>query len=206
MSRPDPRFFDPRFFHLGSVMKVYNGAGQIEASNDYDAYGNTSSVSKNGKNADMRYAGMYYDAPTGLYLTLYRAYDPATARWMSRDPIEENGGINLYTYVNGNPISLVDPYGLAAEFEIVRNVAPANLLNMLSNTPTNAPQIPGEYVGVNFPWSMPNMIKVCDECQPEDPNTGSVCHSTPQTPLPELTLPNHSTCTCTKWHYQLVGQ
>ena len=32
--------------------------------------------------------------------------------WPSRDPIEENGGVNLYGYVNNDPINLFDPYGL----------------------------------------------------------------------------------------------
>jgi RHS repeat-associated protein len=97
--------------HLGSVMKFYNSQGKIEAANDYDAYGNTLSRATNGINADFRYAGMYYHEASKLYLTLYRAYDPATTRWVSRDPIEEEGGINLYAYVDGNPVSLVDTTG-----------------------------------------------------------------------------------------------
>lgn len=35
-----------------------------------------------------------------------------TARWMSRDPIGEAAGSNLYSYVLNNPISLTDPLGL----------------------------------------------------------------------------------------------
>jgi uncharacterized protein RhaS with RHS repeats len=35
-------------------------------------------------------------------------------RWISRDPIGEAGGVNLYQYVNGNPLSRIDPYGLAS--------------------------------------------------------------------------------------------
>ena len=101
--------------HLGSVMEVFNSRGGIEATNDYDAYGNTTSTTKHGVNADFRYAGMFYHAPSKLYLTLYRAYDASTARWLSRDPIEENGGINLYAYVGGNPVSYTDPSGLCIE-------------------------------------------------------------------------------------------
>jgi type VI secretion system secreted protein VgrG len=56
---------------------------------------------------------MQYHAPSGLYLTKYRAYDPQSGRWLSRDPIEEAGGISLYAYVGGNPVSFVDPLGLA---------------------------------------------------------------------------------------------
>jgi RHS repeat-associated protein len=58
---------------------------------------------------------LFYHAPSGLYLTHYRAYDPVTARWLSRDPIGEAGGVNLYGYVGGNPLSYTDPLGLAAQ-------------------------------------------------------------------------------------------
>jgi RHS repeat-associated protein len=55
---------------------------------------------------------MQYHAQSGLYLTKYRVYEPGTGRWLSRDPIEETGGINLYGYVWGDPINWVDPLGL----------------------------------------------------------------------------------------------
>jgi hypothetical protein len=47
-----------------------------------------------------------------LNLTLFRAYDPTSARWLSRDPIAERGGINLYAYVRNMPINAFDPLGL----------------------------------------------------------------------------------------------
>ena len=59
------------------------------------------------------YAGMFYHARSGLYLTHYRAYDPRLGRWLSRDPIWEAGGINLYGYVGGDPVGRTDPTGLA---------------------------------------------------------------------------------------------
>jgi len=41
----------------------------------------------------------------------YRYYDPQTGRWPSRDPIEEEGGVNLYSFTNNKPVSQVDLLG-----------------------------------------------------------------------------------------------
>jgi len=42
----------------------------------------------------------------------YRFYDANLGRWLSRDPIGEEGGINLYGYVGNSPTNLTDPLGL----------------------------------------------------------------------------------------------
>ncbi|MGV3773436.1 MAG: RHS repeat-associated core domain-containing protein [Verrucomicrobiales bacterium] len=42
----------------------------------------------------------------------YRFYNASTGRWLSRDPIRERGGKNLYGFVRNNPISLLDLIGL----------------------------------------------------------------------------------------------
>lgn len=43
---------------------------------------------------------------------MFRAYDSTSARWLSKYPIEEAGGLNLYGYVGGNPLTNTDPLGL----------------------------------------------------------------------------------------------
>jgi RHS repeat-associated protein len=66
--------------------------------------------------SDIGYAGYFYHPGSGLEFALFRAYDPTHARWLNRDPIAESGGINLYAYVNGNPIKYVDPTGLICTY------------------------------------------------------------------------------------------
>jgi RHS repeat-associated protein len=54
---------------------------------------------------------LYRHAASNLDLAVYRAYDPDLGRWLNRDPIGENGGLNLYSYVANEPLSAVDPIG-----------------------------------------------------------------------------------------------
>jgi RHS repeat-associated protein len=61
---------------------------------------------------DFQYAGIYYHAASGLNLTMFRAYNPKTGTWISRDPSGEGSGLNLYAYCDNSPINLTDPSGL----------------------------------------------------------------------------------------------
>jgi RHS repeat-associated protein len=51
------------------------------------------------------------DFSSGLVYFGYRFYMPNLGRWLNRDPLQEAGGINLYAYVNGDPMGYVDPDG-----------------------------------------------------------------------------------------------
>jgi RHS repeat-associated protein len=52
-------------------------------------------------------------ADTGLYHVGAREYDPRTARWLQRDPIDAaSGDPNLYRYCGNDPVNAVDPSGL----------------------------------------------------------------------------------------------
>ena len=52
------------------------------------------------------------NAETGLHYNWNRYYDPDTGRYLSPDPIGLEGGLNLYAYVENDPVDLVDPEGL----------------------------------------------------------------------------------------------
>lgn len=59
-----------------------------------------------------QFSTKYTDNETGLIYFGYRYLITATGRWISRDPINEKGGGNLYGYVANTPLNLVDKLGL----------------------------------------------------------------------------------------------
>ena len=66
------------------------------------------------------FAGGLYDPDTKLTHFGYREYDAFTGKWTAKDPIGFAGGdSNLYGYVLGDPVNLVDPWGLASIFDII---------------------------------------------------------------------------------------
>ena len=100
--------------HLGSIREVTNSSETVVARYDYDPFGRRTKLTGS-FDSDFGYTGHFtYDYNTSdsvpeLVLAPYRAYDPETARWLSRDPIEEEGGLNLYVYVHNTPVNTSDP-------------------------------------------------------------------------------------------------
>jgi RHS repeat-associated protein len=99
---------------LGSVRETVNQDHLITARMSYTAYGETQTALTPfvGKAPDYRYAGLFFHEQSGLYLAVFRAYDPKAGRWINRDPIGEDGGVNLYAYSETDPVSNLDVLGL----------------------------------------------------------------------------------------------
>lgn len=55
---------------------------------------------------------------TGLVLYELRVYNPKTGRWLSRDPIGEEGGLNLYGFVGNDGVNEVDVLGLEGGYPV----------------------------------------------------------------------------------------
>src|SRR5207248_6157839 len=97
--------------HLGSVRELMDSAGTVRARYDYNPYGGGVKVSGDA-DSDFGFTGFYHHSLSGLDLAMYRAYNADLGRWMSRDPIGESGGMNLYGYVDNAPTAAIDRLGL----------------------------------------------------------------------------------------------
>ncbi|SHH78183.1 RHS repeat-associated core domain-containing protein [Fibrobacter sp. UWCM] len=105
--------------HLGSVSLELDGSANVISYEEYYPYGDTSY--RAGRNASevsqkrYRYTGKEKDEESSLYYCEQRYYAAHVSRWVSTDPTWLEDGINLYAYVNGNPVSGVDPSGTQTE-------------------------------------------------------------------------------------------
>ena len=96
-----------------NVTALVDSSGNIAAEYSYDPFGKI--VAQSGAMADVnpfRFSSEYFDVETGLIYYNFRYYSPDLRRWLSRDPIGERGGVNLYAMVNNNPVNKWDRLGL----------------------------------------------------------------------------------------------
>jgi RHS repeat-associated protein len=96
---------------LGSVTSLSNGVGSLAQTYGYDSFGKQTSSSGSLTNA-FQYTARESDSESGLYYYRARYYDPNIGRFLTEDPIGLNAGINQYTYVGNNVVTLSDPSGL----------------------------------------------------------------------------------------------
>jgi RHS repeat-associated protein len=95
----------------GNVTSLINSSQAVAAAYSYDPFGNL--MARTGTlDQPYRFSTKPYDDNTGLYYYGYRFYRPSIGRWISRDPIRERGGLNLYGFVQNNPVNRLDPLGL----------------------------------------------------------------------------------------------
>ena len=102
----------PLYDANGNVIQYVDKHGTLVAEYAYDAFGNT--IRKSGVKVDelkMRFSTKYQDDESGLYYFGRRFYSPRIARWLSRDPMGEEGGLNLYAYCGNDLVNKVDVMG-----------------------------------------------------------------------------------------------
>ena len=96
-----------------NVRSMIDGGGTVVAEYEYSPFGKL--ISRRGLYAlenPFRFSSEYHDDETGLVYYNYRYYSTELGRWLSRDPINEKGGFNLYGMVDNNPVDYWDKDGL----------------------------------------------------------------------------------------------
>jgi len=103
---------------MGSVTTILDEDGNILERRSYDAFGDMSCmlpdstpVASSPTGVDVGFQGQVREEFRGLYQMGYRWHNPVLGRWLSRDPIGLDGGVNWAAFAGDNPISLLDPRG-----------------------------------------------------------------------------------------------
>ena len=176
----------------GDIVGIYNGAGELKAHYEYDAWGNVISITDNNGNAitnpnhignlnPFRYRGYYQDTETGLYYLMSRYYDAVTHRFINADGYFQSGTsileANTFAYCGNNPVSHSDTNGNSWFSNIVSTVM-GMLLNVVkkalfpfvstrtsttSSYNNNYKLIPNEHSAINFSTGIKTTTKTSTE-------------------------------------------
>jgi RHS repeat-associated protein len=114
----------PVYYHhdqLGSTRQLTNAAGDTIETIKYTPYG-TPSIASGTATTNLLYAGQYTDPTNGLVYMRARWYEPATAQFLSVDPLVAFTGAT-YNYAADNPTDGIDPTGLHWWNDVVHVVA-----------------------------------------------------------------------------------
>gem|GEM_PF-3167065 len=98
----------------GNITEYVATNGASVARYEYSPFGETTAQS--GDMADTfthRFSTKQFDDETGLVMYELRPYEPDLGRWFSKDPIDEQGGLNLYGFAGNDPVNRWDYLGLA---------------------------------------------------------------------------------------------
>ena len=107
---------DKIFNNNGNVTQYIDESGNVVAAYEYDDFGRITSQS--GPLADIfchRFSTKHYDPETKLSNYSFRFYSPGFRIWLSRDPLEEEGSVNMTSFVGNNALIGIDPLGAAVK-------------------------------------------------------------------------------------------
>lgn len=109
---PGTRYY-PTYDANGNVSEYLDGSGTVASHYEYSPFGRYASGTYGSSSTPFTFSTKYADpSSVGLYYYGYRFYSPKLGRWISRDPIGEEGGMNLYAALGNSAIDEVDILGL----------------------------------------------------------------------------------------------
>ncbi len=108
-----PYQYFPAYDGNGNIVGLVSSGGSVVANYEYGPFGEViRATGPMAKANPFRFSTKYQDDESDLVYYGYRYYNPSTGRWPNRDPIGEQGGINLYGFVFNDTINRIDFLGL----------------------------------------------------------------------------------------------
>uniref|UniRef100_UPI0022410135 RHS repeat-associated core domain-containing protein n=1 Tax=Verrucomicrobium sp. BvORR034 TaxID=1396418 RepID=UPI0022410135 len=135
---------------LGNITAlIHAGNGDTVATYDYAPFGEIIAESGEVDACPFRYQSKFYDGETGLSYFGFRYYSAKLGRWISRDPLGESGGFNLYGYCGNDPVNGRDYLGM---WDVVKGSL------RIDPVPTNVGVIFRASVEIAREWSTPGPV------------------------------------------------
>jgi len=96
----------------GNVSEYVDSTGTVVAHYEYDAFGQAVASGTKANNFSHQFSTKQLDVETGLNYYGLRFFDSANGRWLNRDPLSEDAGINIYSFTNNDCVRGIDYLGL----------------------------------------------------------------------------------------------
>ena len=148
---------------MKNVTSLFGEARGRRALYEYRPYGGL--VTSEGNMAQenkFRFSSEYMDDELGLIYYNYRHLNPRDGRWISRDPIMEQGGWNLYSYIYNSPTISNDIIGLyTVSYEVNLGVIGAPFYAKIQGEIQTNPyfKVSGEFYAA-WQWTIPGVKKI----------------------------------------------
>lgn len=128
----------------GSIIAQTDNSGAVTQRNEFGPFGESAVLS----GISFGYTGQRYDAESGHYFYKTRYYSPTIGRFLQPDTIGYGDGLNMYAYVNNQPMDASDPLGTDPPTDDPRTYSgsaggpPAGLLDPVLLSQTYEPYVP----------------------------------------------------------------
>jgi RHS repeat-associated protein len=171
-----------------NIGQLIDSSGNIKAQYEYSPFGVETFTGGTYTDNPFHFSSEYFDSETNLIYYNYRYYNPSLERWLSRDPIEEKGGWNLYCMLSNNVVNDFDSLGRASATIFVLTVV---VVDTVTPDPTDVvvlPKVPVYILALVtavlidiVTTSPPPSDSECRRCKPCVPPVGTIAFRGPDT-------------------------